>query len=250
MQIILSPAKKLDFESRNPFEKYCIPAFLNESKQLIKELKKRSKPELKEMMGISGNLAELNMQRYHDWNTPFTLENSRQAVLAFNGDVFQSLQAGTFSSVDMDFAQKHLFILSGLYGILRPLDLMQPYRLEMGSKFQTSQWKSLYDFWDDKITRALNETGEETLINLASQEYFKVIQKKHLQMQVITPVFKELKGDKFQTIGVQAKKARGLMTRFIIDNRISEPEDLKGFNEDGYRFQESFSDNTNWVFTR
>lgn len=250
MQIILSPAKKLDFESDNPFKDYRQPAFLKESEQLIKELRKRSKSELKEMMGISENLAELNRQRYQNWQLPFTPENSRQAIMAFDGDVYKSLQAGNLSKKEINFAQKHLFILSGLYGLLRPLDLIQPYRLEMGSKFETAQWKSLYDFWDDKITRALNNTGDDILLNLASQEYFKVIQKQKLKLQVITPVFRELKGEKLQTVGIQAKKARGLMTRFIIKNQISDPEEIKFFNENGYRFQTSLSDDDNWVFTR
>ncbi|MGM0613143.1 MAG: peroxide stress protein YaaA, partial [Bacteroidota bacterium] len=243
-------AKKLDFESENPFKNYSQPAFLKESEQLIKELRKRSKSELKEMMGISENLAELNRQRYQNWQTPFTPQNSRQALLAFDGDVYKSLQAKGLSKNDLSFAQKHLFILSGLYGMLRPMDLIQPYRLEMGSKFQTSQWNSLYEFWGDKITRALNKTGDDTIINLASQEYFRVIQKEKLELQIITPVFKELKGEKLQTIGIYAKKARGLMARFIIKNQISDPEEIKFFNENDYRFQTSLSDRRHWVFTR
>lgn len=250
MQIILSPAKKLDFERKVATKKSSLPRFQKESELLVKELRKRSQKDLKEMMNISDNLAALNAQRYREWNSKADNSNARQALLAFNGDVYNELQAETLTSAQLDYAQKHLFILSGLYGVLRPLDLIQPYRLEMGSKFSSDNWKSLYDFWDDKITTVLNETNDDLLLNLASQEYFKAINKKKLQMKVITPVFKELKGDKLRVVSIFAKKARGMMTRYILENKISDPEKLKAFAEDGYFFQESLSDDSTFVFTR
>lgn len=250
MQLILSPAKRLDFESKPKFDKSTQPVFLKESEILIRELRKRSKSELKEMMGISGQLAELNAERYQNWQRPFTNDNAKQAALAFNGEVYEGLDANTLSMDDMDFAQNHMFILSGLHGILRPLDLIQPYRLEMGSKFKTEQWKNLYDFWGNKITEVINHTGDATLINLASQEYFKAVHRKELKADVITPVFKELKGDKLKSVSFYAKKARGLMSRFIIQNRIKDPEEIKAFDIDGYRYHESLSDDKNWLFTR
>ncbi len=249
MQIILSPAKTLNFESKVPASNATDPRYLDESEKLVRELRKKTKAELKEMMDISGELAELNFQRYKEWKTPFTRDNARQAVFAFSGDVYEGLQAGSFTEKQLEYAQKHLFILSGLYGILRPLDLIQPYRLEMGSKFEYNGQK-LHEFWGDKVTATINETGEEYLINLASLEYFKTVQKKELKPSVITPYFKELKGEDYRVVSFYAKKARGMMARYIIRKKLSDPQKLKDFNEEGYRFHESLSDETSWVFTR
>ncbi len=249
MQIILSPAKTLDFETKAAVNTATQPIYLKESEKLIKELKKKGKSDLKEMMDISDDLAELNLQRFREWGTPFTKANAKQAVFAFNGDVYEGLQAGSFTKKQLEYAQEHLFILSGLHGILRPLDLIRPYRLEMGSKFEYDG-KKLHKFWGDKVTAAINETGDNYLINLASMEYFKAVQKKDLKPEVITPSFKELKGDKYRVVSFYAKKARGLMAQYIIRKKLSDPEKLKDFNEDGYRFHESLSDETSWVFTR
>jgi cytoplasmic iron level regulating protein YaaA (DUF328/UPF0246 family) len=246
----LSPAKKLDFETKSGTKKKSQPIFQKESEVLIKELRKRSQQDLKEMMNISDNLAALNAQRFREWNNKADNKNAKQALLAFNGDVYNGLQAESLTSAQLDYAQKHLFILSGLYGVLRPLDLIQAYRLEMGSKFSSSKWKSLYDFWGDKITTVINEAGDDVLVNLASQEYFKAINKKKLQMKVVTPVFKELKGEKLRVVSIFAKKARGMMIRYILENKISDPKKLKAFAEDGYFFQESLSDDSTFVFTR
>lgn len=250
MQIILSPAKKLDFESEIPTKKYTQPLFSEESQTLARELKKRKPEDLKEMMGISHNLALLNAERYQNWQMPFSPETARQAVFAFNGEVYEGLQARKLTENELDFAQEHVSILSGLHGLLRPLDLILPYRLEMGSKFKTQHWKNLYDFWGDKITNRLNQTGDEVLLNLASQEYFKVIHKKKLKLNVITPVFKELKGEQYRMVSFYAKKARGMMARYAIENKINRVEELKNFSRDGYRFHESLSDAQQWVFTR
>ncbi|MFO8086584.1 MAG: peroxide stress protein YaaA [Bacteroidales bacterium] len=250
MQIILSPAKKLDFDSALSVRKASQPRFLNESQELINELAQKSPSQLQSMMKISGNLAQLNAARFKQWHLPFNLDNARQAVLAFNGDVYEGLKAKEMTAKELEYAQQHLFILSGLHGILRPLDLIQPYRLEMGSKFKTENWNSLYDFWGNKITEVLNETNDPVLINLASQEYFKVIRPENLNARVITPVFKELKGDKLRTLSIYAKKARGMLSRYILQHQIEDPEAIKAFDEDGYRYHESLSDEANWVFTR
>lgn len=250
MQIILSPAKKLDFNGELSIREASQPYFLNESQELIKELARKTPSELQAMMKISGNLAQLNAVRFKQWHLPFNEDNARQAVLAFNGDVYDGLKAKEMTARELAYAQQHLFILSGLHGILRPLDLIQPYRLEMGSKFKTENWNSLYDFWGNKVTEVLNATNDPVLINLASQEYFKVIRAENLNATVITPVFKELKGDKLRTVSFYAKKARGMLSRFILQHRIEDPEHLKAFDEDGYRYHESLSDEANWVFTR
>jgi len=204
-------------------------------------------------MSISDKLGQLNAERFQTWHTPFTPDNARQAVLAFKGDVYTGLDAESFSSGDFSFAQKHLRILSGLYGLLKPLDLMQPYRLEMGTRFENTRGKDLYAFWGSKITEALNQllaSDDKVLVNLASNEYFKSVQKKHLDARLVTPQFKDWKNGQYKMISFYAKKARGLMCRYAIQNRITQADDLKGFNLDGYYFSEDQSDNNNWVFLR
>ena len=205
-------------------------------------------------MGVSEQLARLNHQRFMNWGLPFSLDNAKQSILAFKGDVYTGLEAQTMDSEQLAFAQKHLRILSGLYGLLRPLDLMQPYRLEMGLKFANSGGDNLYEFWGDSITHSLNtqlgKTRSRVLVNLASNEYFKAVHVKDLRADVVTPVFKDLKGDKYRVISFFAKKARGQMARFIIDQGLNEPDGLKKFRRDGYRYNKSESTARELVFTR
>jgi cytoplasmic iron level regulating protein YaaA (DUF328/UPF0246 family) len=205
-------------------------------------------------MDISPKLAELNYQRFQAWSLPFTPENSWQAVLMFNGDVYQGLKAETFSTTEFETAQANLRILSGVYGLLRPLDLIQPYRLEMGTNIAIARKKNLYEFWKPKITSKLNaelaETGQKELINLASNEYFSALDTKKLKARIITPTFKEHKDGQYQMVSFFAKKARGLMSRFIIQNQITDPEEIKAFDLEGYFFNNQLSKGDNWVFTR
>jgi len=254
MILILSPAKTLDFESPPPRRSCAQPEFLDDAEELVNKLRRLSKQQLSALMGISDELTERNARRYRDWQRPFTKENARPAVLAFQGDVYQGLAAESFSKADLDFAQKHLRILSGLYGVLRPLDLMQPYRLEMGTKLSTRRGKDLYAFWGSRITESLNEAlsgqAQNVLVNLASNEYFKAVRNTELDGRIVTPVFKEKKGDGYRVVAFFAKKARGRMAGFAIHNRITDPEDLKGFSEEGYRFHENLSSENEWVFTR
>jgi cytoplasmic iron level regulating protein YaaA (DUF328/UPF0246 family) len=226
------------------------PDFLEKSEQLISNLRKFSVSDLMEFMEVSEKLAALNSQRFADWTTPFTVENSKPAVLAFTGDVYDGLEAPTLKKRDLQFAQKNLRILSGLYGLLRPLDLIQPYRLEMGRPLRTRQADSLYGFWKETITGALNQLPGELLVNLASQEYFKAIDKKALNKQTVSPEFKDEKNGKLKIISFYAKKARGSMTRFIIENRITDADGLKQFNTSGYSFSKELSTATKPVFTR
>ncbi len=254
MLTVISPAKKLDFDtSGKPFDT-TRPALLPESRKLNKILREYSSPDLMELMHISSNIAELNVERNHQWKTPFTEKNASPAIMAFKGDVYQSLNAETLNKNDLEFGQKYLRILSGLYGILRPMDLMQAYRLEMGTRLQNPRGKNLYDFWGNAITEKLDEElaghKSRTLVNLASNEYFKVVKPGILNADIITPAFRERRDGDFKIIGILAKKARGLMSRFIIKNRIDNPDDLKGFDLDGYRFNESLSTDRNWAFTR
>jgi cytoplasmic iron level regulating protein YaaA (DUF328/UPF0246 family) len=213
-----------------------------------------SPQDIRALMGVSEKIAELNHARFMNWGTPFNLDNAKQSILAFKGDVYTGLEAQTLSSAQLNFAQKHLCILSGLYGLLRPLDLMQPYRLEMGLKFPNSGGSNLYEFWNDSITRALNtqlkKSGTRVLVNLASNEYFKAIQPGALDAEVITPVFKDLKGDKYKIISFYAKKARGQMARFIIDNELNDPAGMKKFKTGGYRYSKAESTARELVFTR
>ena len=253
MLMIISPAKTLDYESPLATETHTQPDFLDDACELIDQLKELEPHQVSNLMSISDKLGQLNAERFQCWHTPFTPDNARQAVLAFKGDVYTGLDAESFSNEDFSFAQKHLRILSGLYGLLKPLDLMQPYRLEMGTRFENTRGKDLYAFWGSKITDALNQllaSDDKVLVNLASNEYFKSVQKKHLDARLVTPQFKDWKNGQYKMISFYAKKARGLMCRYAIQNRITQADDLKGFNLDGYYFSEDQSDNNNWVFLR
>lgn len=253
MLMIISPAKTLDYESPLATETHTQPDFLDDACELIDQLKELEPHQVSNLMSISDKLGQLSAERFQSWHTPFTPDNARQAVLAFKGDVYTGLDAESFSSEDFSFAQKHLRILSGLYGLLKPLDLMQPYRLEMGTRFENTRGKDLYAFWGSKITDALNQllaSDDKVLVNLASNEYFKSVQKKHLDARLVTPQFKDWKNGQYKMISFYAKKARGLMCRYAIQNRITQADDLKGFNLDGYYFSEDQSDNNNWVFLR
>lgn len=252
MKIIISPAKSLDFESKVPTSLHTQPRFLEQSEKLNKKLKTLSKKKLSELMSISDDLAALNYDRNQTWETPFTPENAKQAIYAFTGEVFRGIDVNSLDEKKLPILQENLRILSGLYGLLKPLDLIQPYRLEMGTKLKVGRKENLYKFWDDTVAKALNEdlADNELLVNLASSEYFKVIPKKVLKVPMITPVFKDFKNGQYKTIMTFAKKARGLMVRFIIENNIKTVEDLKGFNVDNYRFSEEMSSEHELVFTR
>ena len=254
MLIVVSPAKTLDYDSTLPTEEFTKPAHLKQSQLLINRLRDFSSLDLSELMHISSKIADLNFERNHQWKTPFTVKNARQAMFAFKGDVYTGLDAYSMTDKNIEFAQQHLRMLSGLYGLLRPLDLMQPYRLEMGSRLQTSFGKNLYEFWDMQITDAINkqlrEVKSDTLINLASNEYFKAIKTKSIKGQIITPAFKDYKNGEYKMIGFYAKKARGLMSRYIIDHEITQVEDIKKFDSEGYKYKPALSEGNNWVFTR
>jgi hypothetical protein len=254
MLMVISPAKTLDFDSPLATSKNSQPRLLDQSQQLINELQKLAPHDISTLMSVSDKIGTLNFDRFQAWQQPFNEDNARAAVLAFKGDVYTGMQAETFQASDFNFAQKHLRILSGLYGLLRPLDLMQAYRLEMGTKFVNKNGKNLYQFWDNKITTILNEdikdSGSKELINLASNEYFKSVQLKYLDSEVITPIFKDFKNGKYKIISFYAKKARGMMAAYIIKNKIKNAEDIKSFNIDGYRFDNDMTRDNNWVFTR
>lgn len=238
MKIVVSPAKSMDFETLLPTQQYSLPLFLKESQQLNGVLKKHTPNKLSDLMSISDKLAELNWQRNQDFSLPFTAENARPAIYAFNGDVYTGLDAYTIPENNLQDLQQKLRILSGLYGLLKPLDLIQPYRLEMGTKLKIGQKKNLYEFWKNKLTQELNNElkEDELFINLASNEYFKAVDPKNLKGIVITPQFKDWKNDKLKMISFFAKKARGMMVRYIIDTGAETIEDLKGFNYEGYTF--------------
>ncbi len=254
MLLVISPAKNLDYETPAKTKQKSEPDFLEDAQELIDDLRELAPQDISKLMSISDKLGVLNYDRYQQWTTPFTEDNAKQAVLAFNGDVYTGLDANSFKADEYKFAQKHLRILSGLYGLLRPLDLMQPYRLEMGTKFANQRGKDLYQFWGETITEALNKqlktVKSETLINLASNEYFKSVKAKSLNAEIITPVFKDWKGDKYKIISFYAKKARGLMAAYIIKNKLTDAEQIKGFDSEGYSFNEAMSTDKEWVFTR
>jgi len=254
MLLVVSPAKKLDFESPLATKYFSQPTMLEHSQLLINDCVKLSPDQIATLMKLSDKLAGLNAARFGEWSTPFNQDNARQAILSFNGDVYTGLDAQTFSEADFDFAQKHFRILSGLYGLLKPLDLMQAYRLEMGCKLANSRGENLYQFWGEIITnelnKALSEQGDEVLINLASTEYFKSVKKKSLNATIITPVFKDWKNGQYKIISFFAKKARGLMARYIIQNKLTLVEQLKEFDLAGYQYSESLSKGNDWVFTR
>jgi cytoplasmic iron level regulating protein YaaA (DUF328/UPF0246 family) len=254
MLLVVSPAKNLDYESPLSTDKYSQPELLSQSELLIGECIKLSPADISSLMGISDKLAGLNAARFGQWSTPFTTDNARPAVLAFNGDVYTGLDAQSLSDNDFEYAQQHMRILSGLYGLLKPLDLMQAYRLEMGTKLSNSRGTNLYQFWGqlitDKLNQALVDQGDEILVNLASNEYFKSVKKKSLNAEIITPAFKDWKNGQYKMISFFAKKARGLMARYIIENRINSVEDLKEFAIAGYSYSEELSKGNDWVFTR
>jgi cytoplasmic iron level regulating protein YaaA (DUF328/UPF0246 family) len=254
MLTVISPAKTLDFETPPTTRKTTQPMLLDRSAELVEDARSMSPEDIRSLMGVSEKLAELNHRRFMNWGLPFTLDNAKQSVLAFKGDVYTGLEAETLSAAQLNFAQKHLCILSGLYGLLRPLDLMQPYRLEMGLKFANRGGNNLYEFWGDSITRALlgqlKKSGSPVLVNLASNEYFKSVRSGELDAEVITPVFKDLRNGKYRVISFFAKKARGQMARFIIDRELNEPDGLKKFRVDGYRYNKGESTAREMVFTR
>lgn len=254
MLIVISPAKKLDYSSPVTAKNHSQPALLDHSAELLQGLKKLSPQDVCALMGLSDNLGALNYERFQAWDRPFTEDNAKPAILAFKGDVYKGLDAESMTEKQLEWAQDHLRILSGLYGLLRPMDLMQPYRLEMGTKFANQRGKDLYQFWGniitDEINSLLSNAKSPVLLNLASNEYFKSVQQKNIAGRIVTPVFMDKKGDKYKIISFYAKKARGLMSAFIIKNKITAVDGIKKFNVDGYSFNSAMTDGDSWVFTR
>ncbi|PHS72589.1 MAG: peroxide stress protein YaaA [Cycloclasticus sp.] len=254
MLLVISPAKTLDFDTPAQTRQFSHAEFIDDSAELIDQLKTLSPADISSLMSISDKLGVLNSNRFIEWTVPFTLENSKQALLAFKGDVYEGMDANNFSEDDLNWANEHLRILSGLYGLLKPLDLMQPYRLEMGTRFNNQRGKNLYEFWGTKITDKLNQELTEqkspVLINLASNEYFKSVKPAQLKTKVITPIFKDWKNDKYKIISFYAKKARGMMSAYIIKNRLQSPSDIKQFDTAGYAFSAEQSTEDEWVFLR
>ncbi len=254
MLMVISPAKTLDYDSTPITDKATQPRFLDDSKELIDVLKDKSPQEIAELMSLSDKLSTLNVARYGSWKKKATPANARQALLAFKGDVYTGLAVEDFSEEDLTFAQQHLRMLSGLYGVLRPLDLMQPYRLEMGTKLANPRGKDLYSFWGDRISESLNRDlkaqGDDVLLNLASQEYFGAVRPAALKARVIEAVFKDRKNGEYKIISFHAKKARGMMARYVIKERVTDSEGLKDFNLGGYRFDATSSDQNRLVFLR
>ncbi|HDZ55985.1 MAG TPA: peroxide stress protein YaaA [Pseudomonas xinjiangensis] len=254
MLMVISPAKTLDYETRSVASKHTLPRYLEHSEELINVLREKSPQEIAQLMSISDKLASLNVARYGSWENRATKPNSKQALLAFKGDVYTGIQAEDFSAADFDFAQQHLRMLSGLYGLLRPLDLIQPYRLEMGTRLANSRGKDLYAFWGDRISEWLNKDllaqKDDVLLNLASQEYFGAVRPKALKARVIDTVFKDQKNGQYKIVSFYAKKARGLMARYVIKERLTDPEGLKDFTLDGYYFDKAESTPSKLVFLR
>ena len=254
MLIVISPAKKLDYASSVNAPLTTQPELLDHAQELLHGLKALAPQDVSSLMSLSDKLGALNFERFQEWQTPFTADNARPAVLAFKGDVYQGLDAESMSDEDLRWAQDHLRILSGLYGLLRPLDLMQAYRLEMGTKFANPRGADLYQFWGDIITDELNraelKAEPSVMVNLASNEYFKSVHKKDISARIITPVFMDKKNEKYKIISFYAKKARGLMSRYIIRNRITEVEQIKDFDTDGYSYNAALSEADQWVFVR
>ncbi|NKB38929.1 MAG: peroxide stress protein YaaA [Gammaproteobacteria bacterium] len=255
MLVVLSPAKKLDFESPLPaILPHSKPAMLKSASELIEVARSLSHSQLGGLMKISDKLVEENRQRYQNFSTPFTRKNARPAALAFIGDTYLGFDVRSLTADEHKYAQEHLRILSGLYGLLRPFDLIQPYRLEMGIKLKTNKSNNLYEFWGDKITNSLNKsltaTNSKFLLNCASNEYIKAVQSSSLKAELITPVFKQVKNGEARMLGMMAKRARGAMARFVVDNKINKPADLKAFNFDGYRYKASLSNATTYEFHR
>lgn len=251
---VISPAKTLDFETPPPTSIYTQPQFLDHSHELIRDLRELQPAQVSKLMSISEKLGQLNAQRFLEWQTPFTPTNAKQAVLAFKGDVYTGMAAENYSAQDFEFAQQHLRILSGLYGLLRPLDLIQPYRLEMGTGFANKRGKNLYHFWSDILTDHLNKElesqRERVLVNLASTEYWSAVNTKKLHAEIITPVFKDQKNGQYKIISFFAKKARGMMSAYLVKNQLTDAEQLKNFDSAGYNYNEAMSSPKEWVFTR
>jgi cytoplasmic iron level regulating protein YaaA (DUF328/UPF0246 family) len=250
MLVVISPAKKLDYSSSIEAPLFSQPALLDHAEELALGLKTLAPQDVSSLMHLSDKLGALNYERFQEWQTPFDTNNARAAVLAFKGDVYQGLDAESMSAEDLHWAQDHLRILSGLYGVLRPLDLMQAYRLEMGTKFANPRGKDLYQFWGDVITAELNRTESSVLVNLASNEYFKSVRKKDISARIVTPVFMDKKDDKYKIISFYAKKARGLMSRYIIQKRITQIEQINQFDSDGYVYNAALSEADAPVFLR
>ena len=254
MLILLSPAKSLDFDTPPTLAEHSQPELLEPSQHLIERLRALAPQDIASLMGVSDPLAALNAARFAAWRTPFTPANAKQAVLAFNGDVYEGLDAGSLSADDLQYAQQHLRILSGLYGVLRPLDLMQPYRLEMGTKLANVRGKDLYAFWGERVAAAVNaavrQSGTSVLVNLASEEYFKAVGAKRVEAPLVQPVFEDWSSGKFKVVSFYAKRARGLMARYAVRERIDDVARLKDFSGEGYAFEPAVSDGLRWVFRR
>lgn len=249
MLLLLSPAKTLNFDSTD-IKIHTQPQFLEKSKALVNELKKYNSKQIQGLMGVSEKIADLNVARYQDFSLPFDQSNAKQAILAFKGDVYQGLSVDDFDEAELNFAHQHIGILSGLYGLLRPLDLMQAYRLEMGTKLKVAKNKNLYEFWDDSITKQINATGAKDIINLASNEYFKSVKKDALEGNLWTVDFKENKNGKYKIVAFYAKRARGMMCNYVVKNRLENPEEMKDFGRNDYQFNEELSSERHYVFTR
>ena len=254
MIITLSPSKGQDFETPTPSDIHTLPDQLKDSQLLINETKKLNSEDVSQLMDVSENISNLNVQRFQDWNSDFNTKNAKAALFAFKGDVYSGIQKDKYNDDDLAYAQNHLRILSGLYGALRPMDLIQPYRLEMKTRLKNPRGDNLYQFWGDKITQQLNESlegqTEKVLVNLASNEYFKSVKPKVLDGRILSANFKETKDGKTRVIAIFAKKARGMMADFILRNRIEHIEDIKDFGADGYKFNQKESTDDNWVFSR
>ena len=254
MLALISPAKTLDYESALPTDSHTLPRLLAHSQELIDVSRTLSASEIANLMSVSEKIANLNVERFRDWQADFDFSNARQALFAFKGDVYTGLDAYSLSAADIEFAQQHLRMLSGLYGLLRPLDLMMPYRLEMGTKLKNTRGHNLYEFWGDIITNQINEDlaaiKSELLVNLASDEYYKSVNEKKIKAEIVKPVFLDQKNGKYKVISFYAKKARGLMARFIIENQLNKAEDLKAFNTEGYYFDADNSSAKELVFKR
>lgn len=254
MLALISPAKTLDYESALPTDSHTLPRLLAHSQELIDVSRTLSASEIANLMSVSEKIANLNVERFRDWQADFDFSNARQALFAFKGDVYTGLDAYSLKDQDIDYAQQHLRMLSGLYGLLRPLDLMMPYRLEMGTKLHNTRGENLYRFWGDIITNLINQDLKHNqsalLVNLASDEYYKSVQEAKIQAEIIKPVFLDQKNGKYKVISFYAKKARGLMARFIIENKLERAEDLKAFNSEGYYFDADSSLKGELVFKR
>ena len=249
MLAIISPSKTQDF-SQCDINSFTQTRQLDHTQELVKILKNKTQRQISKLMSLSEKLSKLNFDRFQAFKTPFSLDNAKQALLAFKGDVYNGINASSLSVKDLDFAQKNVRMLSGLYGVLRPLDLIQPYRLEMGTKLGNAQGKNLYDYWGSGISEVLNEDEEKLIVNLASNEYFKAIDKNILKAQILDIVFKEKKNDTYKVIGIYAKRARGLMINYIIRNRLTDAEDLKDFSDEGYLYNQELSSDSTWVYVR